>query len=81
MLEFKATLQEGGRFIIPSKVRKKLHLSSGQQLLIIVDDEGMHVLPLSSAIKKAQTLIAAHNPEGRPLTQVLADMRHEETDA
>jgi bifunctional DNA-binding transcriptional regulator/antitoxin component of YhaV-PrlF toxin-antitoxin module len=80
MFEFRAQLKEGGRLIIPSKIRKQLHFSVGDELLLKVEGNELHVLSLGVAVKQAQFLAQKYNKSKVKLTDVLFEMRREEND-
>lgn len=81
MLEFRAIINKGGRVVIPAIIRKKLRLNQGEELIIKVDDFGMHLFSLRAAINNAQSLIEQYNPTHKKLTEILAENRDEEKDA
>ena len=37
LLEYKVTIFENGRINIPTKIRDQLHISSGDQLMLVFD--------------------------------------------
>ena len=78
MLEARAQLKEGGRIIIPAKMREKLRLSIGEDLLLKVDGDEIRLLSSGAALKRAQDLIHTYNIKSSKLTEVLHEMRNEE---
>ena len=80
MYEYRAQIKEGGRIIIPVKAREKLHLHIGEELLLRVKGEELHILPLRVAVKKAQALVQKYNTSKKNLTDILFEMRKQEND-
>ena len=81
MQEYHTSISKNGRVVIPAIIRKQLHLEEGEELIIKVDDYGIHMFSLNTAIKRAQALVKQHNPNNTKLTDALFAMRAEEQDA
>ena len=81
MQEYHTSISKNGRVVIPAIIRKQLHLEEGEELIIKVDDNGIHMFSLNTAIKRAQALVKQHNPNNTKLTDALFAMRAEEQDA
>ena len=80
MFEFRTQMKEGGRLIIPAKIREKLHLAIGDDLLLKVEGDELHILSLGAALKNAQTLVQRYNSSHIKLTDMLYEMRKEDND-
>jgi AbrB family looped-hinge helix DNA binding protein len=80
MYGYRAQVKEGGRIVIPAKAREKLHFDVGEELLLRIEGEELHILSLRVAIKKAQALAQKYNPSHKSLTAALFKMRKKEND-
>lgn len=80
MLEYRTQVREGGRIVIPSPIRKKLHLEIGEEVILKLEQDELHVVTLKNAILKAQHLIQKYNPSHKKLTEELFKLRKEEND-
>lgn len=79
-LELKSTIGENGRMIIPSKIRKLLDLSSGDQVVFVYDNNELKLQPLKSAVVKFQELIKKHNKAKISLVDSLISSRRKESE-
>ena len=77
-IESKTLINEGGRILIPINIRKALNLHIGDELLLKVEEDEIHMMPLSKAIQEAQDLIRQYNKDGLKLTDALLDLRKED---
>lgn len=77
-IESKALINDGGRILIPANIRKTLNLNIGDELLLKVEEDEIHMIPLSKAVQQAQDLIRQYNKDGLKLTDVLAELRKED---
>ena len=78
VMESKALINEGGRILIPIAIRKALNLDIGDEVLLKVEEQEIHVIPLSKAIQQAQDLIRQYNKDKLKLTDVLSALRKED---
>ncbi|MBW6431679.1 AbrB/MazE/SpoVT family DNA-binding domain-containing protein [Patescibacteria group bacterium] len=77
-IESKALINDGGRILIPLNIRKALNLNIGDEMLLKVEEDEIHMIPLSKAVQQAQDLIRQYNKDGLKLTDVLAELRKED---
>lgn len=80
MLEFRTQVKEGGRIVIPASIRKKLHLEIGEEIILKLEHNELHVITLKNAILKAQQTIQKYNPTHKKLTEELFKLRKEENE-
>lgn len=80
MLEHRTIINKGGRVVIPALIRKKLHLEQGDELIVKMDDYGIYLFSLNSAINSAQAIVEQYNHNHKNLTEILAEVRSEEQD-
>lgn len=76
--ESKALINDGGRILIPVNIRKALNLHVGDELLLKVEEDEIHMIPLSKAVWQAQGLVRQYNKDGLKLTDVLSELRKED---
>ncbi|CAN5245377.1 hypothetical protein BH10PSE19_BH10PSE19_14720 [soil metagenome] len=72
MQEYKAKISENGRILIPAIIRNQLHLEVGDELVMRVKNDELHLISFKSAIKKAQTLV---NKYISPNQSLVADLK------
>lgn len=80
MHEFRAQMKQGGRVIIPAPLRKLLKIKEGEELVLKLEEDGLHIMPLSRVLKQAQSLTQKYNKTGKKLTDSLYALRQEEND-
>lgn len=76
----RARMGQGGRLVIPAEYRRELHLTLDQEVLLSLEDGVLSVVPLNSAVARAQALVKKHNPKHVSFSEELIAMRREETD-
>lgn len=80
MLEFRTKLESNGRIMIPAACRRQLHLESGEEFIIRVEDDELHFISLKHALQKAQTLTRKY-AKNQSLVNILKEIRRkDETD-
>lgn len=77
MIEEKTIIREGGRIVIPSSLRKKLELKTGDELIVKLVKDELIVSPLKKAIHQAQSIVKKYT-QGKTLTDELKSIRNEE---
>lgn len=78
VIESKALINDTGRILIPVNIRKALNLNIGDELLLKVEEDEIHIIPLSKAVHQAQRLIREYNQGGVKLTNMLFELRKED---
>jgi AbrB family looped-hinge helix DNA binding protein len=79
MCKFKSKIGQSGRVVIPGEYRRKLGLRSGDEIILHLDEEGLHLYTPAQAVARAQALARRYVPEGRSLSDELISERREET--
>jgi AbrB family looped-hinge helix DNA binding protein len=77
MHDYRAKLGEDGRLVIPAACRRELHLVPGEELLIRVENDEMHLRSLKYSLKKAQEVVRSHAKK-QNLVEKLKKMRQED---
>jgi antitoxin PrlF len=78
MYETKTKLGKSGRIVIPTEYRKKLGLKSGDEIIMHLDEAGLHLYTPAQAVARAQALVQRYIPEGQSLSDELISERREE---
>lgn len=78
MVESKTKLGQSGRIVIPTEYRRKLSLEAGDEVIMHLDEDGLHLYTPAQAIARAQALVGRYIPEGRSLSEALVSERREE---
>ncbi len=79
MQEIKTKLGQSGRIVIPTEYRRRLGLKSGDEIIMRMDDRGLHLYTHAQAVARAQALVRRYVPEGRSLSDELISERREKT--
>ena len=75
------TLGEGGRIVIPARLRAAIDAKPGDRLGIMIDECGdLHVFTQRQGIKRAQEIFAPFKPVGYSLVDEFIDERHAEAE-
>ena len=78
MQEIKTKLGQSGRIVIPTEYRRRLGLKSGDEIIMHLDDQGLHLYTPAQAVARSQALVRRYVPEGRSLSDELISERREE---
>jgi len=74
-----ARLGKSGRLVIPAAYRRELGLAAGDEVILRLDEEGLHVSTPAQAIARAQACVKGLAAEGRDLAaELVAERRREE---
>ncbi len=77
MHDYRAKLGEDGRIVIPAACRRELHLVAGEELIIRVENNEMHLSSLKHSLKKAQHSVRSFAKK-QSLVEKLKKMRQED---
>jgi AbrB family looped-hinge helix DNA binding protein len=78
MDEIKTKLGQSGRVVIPMEYRRRLGLKSGDEIIMHLDETGLHIYTPAQAVAREQDLVRRYIPEGRSLAGELISERREE---
>ncbi|WP_041816763.1 AbrB/MazE/SpoVT family DNA-binding domain-containing protein [Rickettsia akari] len=76
-LEYNVTISENGKINIPAKIGDQLHLSSRDQLMLILGQE-LTLIPLKNKIKELQALVKSKNKDNISLVDSIMESRSKE---
>ena len=77
MHEYRAKLGDNGRIVIPANYRKILQLVAGDELILSLEENGLHLRSLKQLIQQAQNTIHSYAKE-QNLSSKLRELRNEE---
>jgi|GEM_PF-3430854 len=77
-LEYKVTVGENGRLILPIKIREQLNLLTGDQVMLVLS-EGLKIIPIKDKVRELQAMIKSRNPENISLVDSLIESRRKES--
>lgn len=79
MSERVARIGEAGRLVIPAEFRERLGLVPGSEVVLRLDETGLHLQSRQQAIAHAQSLVRRHVPQERDLVDELVRDRRRES--
>ena len=79
MKEYRSKVDENGRIVLPASCRKELHLRPGDELVLHVEDNQLHISSLTQSISKAQELVMKYSKK-KNLVRDLQTLRQEDKD-
>jgi len=80
MLESVTKLGEGGRVVIPSAFRRALGIQSGDDLIMILENDELRIMSPRRAIARAQALVRRYIPDDFRLSDELLEDRRREAE-
>lgn len=74
----KVKIVDGGKLVIPAAMRRELGISTGDTVLVDVEDGELRVRSISRAIERARAILRKHVTEGVELAdELISDRRRE----
>ena len=80
MAESLARLGKAGRLVIPAEFRRALGVGPGSEVVLNLDEQGLHIYPADRALRRAQELVRRYVEPGRSLAEELIRERREEAE-
>ena len=77
-MEFRVQVHSGGRFVLPSKLRKELQIKAGDEIVLRLENGTIRLVPLHQAVIIAQQTVKKYVPQGTSLVADLIHARKEE---
>lgn len=77
MKEYRSKLGESGRFVIPAACRKMLHFEAGEELILRVAKNELHIISLKQSLNQAQSLVKKYANK-QNLVNMLRELRRED---
>ncbi len=77
-MEHTAQIDGSGRLVVPALIRRTMGLRAGDDVVFVLEDDGLRVLTAAQAVRRAQSLVRRHVPASRRLSEeLIADRRTE----
>ena len=77
MPEHRTTIQDGGRVVIPAAYRRALNIKPGEDIILRLQDDELHLYPVRQAVSRARRLVRKHVKRKTLVEELLADRRKE----
>ena len=78
MQEIRTKLGQSGRIVVHTEHRRRLGLEAGDETIMHLDEEELHLYTPAQAVTRTQALVRCCVPEGRNLSGELISERREE---
>ena len=73
-----ARLGKSGRLVIPVELRREFGVEAGDEVILRLDEEGLHVSTPAQALARAQAFVRGLGLKGRNLAEELVAERRQE---
>lgn len=74
----KTRISENGRFVVPAAFRKAMGLKGGEDLVLSLDEEGLHIQTKRQQLARAQAMVREFIQPGQSLAdELIAERRLE----
>ena len=80
MLESVTKLGEGGRIVVPSAFRKALGIQTGDDLIMVLENDELRIMSPRRAIARARALVRRYIPNDVRLSDELLEDRRREAE-
>lgn len=70
-------IAEGGRLVIPAEYRRALNLEVGDEVVCLLDEGEIRIIPRQEALRRAQNIVGRY-VKARSLVDELISQRKEE---
>lgn len=77
-LTVRTKITEGGRIVIPAKLRQALGIEIGENVTLSIKDNALQITTQKEALRRIQALVRKHVPKGVSLVDELIEDRREE---
>jgi len=75
---FRAKVDSVGRVLIPANTRQRLGIGQGDEVIVEVDDHGLHITSAAQVLKEAQDYLAQFVRPGESVVDELIRERRED---
>jgi AbrB family looped-hinge helix DNA binding protein len=80
MSDAKTKVGSGGRIVIPARYRKAIGIEVGDEVVLMLDGEGLRLVTPRQAVKQAQDLVRKYVPAKTSLADELVAERKKEAE-
>lgn len=77
MEEARMRIAENGRLVIPSSFRRALGIEAGDEVILRLENDELHIISLRQRLAKARALVRRYVPAGTSLVDELIQERRE----
>lgn len=77
-LRTKTKVTEGGRIVIPAKIREALNINIGENVMLSVEDNELRLTTSKEALRRLQKLVRQHVSPDRSIVDEFLQERREE---
>lgn len=74
-------IRSGGRLVVPVKLRKALNIKAGDEVVVLLENDSIRLIPMQQAVNLAQKAVKQYVPKGVSLVDELIKARREEARA
>jgi len=80
-METRVQIRKGGRMVVPVKLRKALNIKAGDEVVVLLENDSIRLIPMQQAVNLAQKAVKQYVPKGVSLVDELIKARREEARA
>ncbi len=80
-MEIRVQIRSGGRLVVPVKLRKALNIKAGDEVVVLLENDSIRLIPMQQAVNLAQKAVKKYVPKGVSLVDELIKARREEARA
>ncbi len=81
MQQHHTRLQNGGRIVVPAAFRQAMNLSEGEEVVLRLDENGLHVYSLKQALDRARAVVDKYvGKQDRLVDELISERRTEAAD-
>ena len=80
-METRVQIRSGGRLVVPVKLRKALNIKAGDEVVVLLENGSIRLIPMQQAVNLAQKAVKQYVPKGVSLVGELIKARREEARA
>jgi len=80
-METRIQIRSGGRLVVPVKLRKALNIKAGDEVVVLLENDSIRLIPMQQAVNLAQKAVKKYVPKGVSLVDELIKARREEARA
>ncbi len=80
-METRVQIRSGGRLVVPVKLRKALNIKAGDEVVVLLENDSIRLIPMQQAVNLAQKAVKQYVPKGVSLVDELIKARREEARA
>ena len=71
-------VSDGGRIVIPVDIRNKMHIKTGDQLLVSVHDGEIHLATKKQRLKMSQQMVSRYSTDISLADELINERREED---